>query len=110
MKIPNIKALCARLSTCLELLQQTLLDPIPEYLKENLTVEDLPSRTPAFKPDATQLGRYHQEITQLLINGSLQPKSAIVMEDLLCELIDYFADTLKALRWLKTEIGLIAIE
>ena len=103
-------ALCGRLSACLELLQPTLLDPIPEYLKENLTVEDLPSHTPPFKPDATQLGRYCQEITQLLMNGSLQPKSAIVMEDLLCELIDYFADTLKAPRWLKTESGLIAIE
>ena len=102
-------ALYGRLSACLALLQPTLLDAIPEHLKASLTVEELPSRVPAFEPECDQLGRYCQEITQLLMNGSLPRQSAIVMEDLLCELVGYFTDTLKAPRWLQTDVGTIAI-
>ncbi|WP_137903459.1 hypothetical protein [Enterobacter sp. 2VL] len=102
-------ALYGRLSACLELLQPTLLEAIPERLKASLTVEELPSRVPVFEPECDQLGRYCQEITQLLMNGSLPRQSAIVIEDLLCELIGYFADTLKAPRWLKTDEGTVAI-
>ncbi|UWM64423.1 hypothetical protein [Enterobacter sp. CP102] len=102
-------ALYGRLSACLNLLQPTLMEPIPEYLKANLTVEELPSRLPAFEPECDQLGRYCQEITQLLMNGSLPRQTVIVLEDLLRELVGYFADTLKAPRWLKTSEGMIAI-
>ncbi|HGH4611486.1 TPA: hypothetical protein ACJIWU_002094 [Enterobacter chengduensis] len=102
-------ALYGRLSACLALLQPTLLDAIPEHLKASLTVEELPSRVPAFEPECDQLGRYCQEITQLLMNGSLPRQSEIVMEDLLCELVSYFTDTLKAPRWLQTDEGTIAI-
>lgn len=102
-------ALYGRLSACLALLQPTLLDAIPEHLKASLTVEELPSRVPAFEPECDQLGRYCQEITQLLMNGSLPRQSEIVMEDLLCELVGYFTDTLKAPRWLQTDEGTIAI-
>lgn len=98
-----------RLSACLNLLQHTLLEPIPEYLKASLTVEELPSLLPAFEPECDQLARYCQEITQLLINGSLPRQTEIVLEDLLRELVGYFADTLKAPRWLKTSEGTIAI-
>ena len=45
----------------------------------------------------------------MLMNGSLPRQSEIVMEDLLCELVSYFADTLKAPRWLKTDEGTVAI-
>ncbi|HDX4050122.1 TPA: hypothetical protein ROG05_002505 [Enterobacter soli] len=102
-------ALYGRLSACLNLLQPTLMEPVPEYLKANLTVEELPSRLPAFEPECDQLGRYCQEITQLLMNGSLPRQTVIVLEDLLRELVGYFADTLKAPRWLKTSEGMIAI-
>lgn len=102
-------ALYGRLSACLNLLQPTLLEPVPEYLKASLTVEELPSRLPAFEPECDQLGRYCQEITQLLMNGSLPRQTVIVLEDLLRELVGYFADTLKAPRWLKTSEGTIAI-
>ena len=102
-------ALCGRLSACLALLQPTLLEPVPEYLKASLTVEEFPSRVPVFEPECDQLGRYCQEITQMLMNGSLPRQSEIVMEDLLCELVSYFADTLKAPRWLQTNEGTIAI-
>ena len=102
-------ALYGRLSACLNLLQPTLLDPIPEYLKASLTVEELPSRLPEFAPEIDQLGCYCQEITQLLMNGSLPEQAESVLEDLLCELVGYFADTLKAPRWLRTDEGMIAI-
>ncbi|HDR2471555.1 hypothetical protein NR352_03420 [Enterobacter soli] len=102
-------ALYGRLSACLNLLQHTLLEPIPEYLKASLTVEELPSLLPAFEPECDQLARYCQEITQLLINASLPRQTEIVLEDLLRELVGYFADTLKAPRWLKTSEGTIAI-
>ena len=45
----------------------------------------------------------------MLMNGSLPRQSEIVMEDLLCELVSYSADTLKAPRWLQTDEGTIAI-
>lgn len=102
-------ALCGQLSACLNLLQPTLLEPVPEIVKASLTVEELPSRLPAFEPDSEQLGCYCQTLTQLLINGSLPPQAEIVMEDLLCELVGYYADTLKAPRWLQTDAGTIAI-
>lgn len=41
-------ALCGRLATCLALLQPTLLEPVPEQLKECLTVDEPPTRLPAF--------------------------------------------------------------
>ncbi|MFH2246158.1 hypothetical protein ABK706_17345 [Enterobacter sichuanensis] len=102
-------ALYGRLSACLNLLQPTLLEPVPEHLKASLTVEELPSRLPVFAPECDQLGRYCQEITQLLMNGTLPRQSEIVMTDLLRELVSYFADTLKAPRWLQTDKGTVAI-
>ena len=102
-------ALYGRLYACLNLLQPTLLDPVPDALKASLTVKELPSCVPAFEPECDQLGRYCQEITQMLMNGSLPRQSEIVMEDLLCELVSYFADKLKAPRWLQTNEGTIAI-
>ena len=102
-------ALYGRLSACLNLLQPTLLETVPEHLKASLTVEELPSRLPVFAPECDQLGRYCQEITQLLMNGTLPRQSEIVMTDLLRELVSYFADTLKAPRWLQTDKGTVAI-
>ena len=103
---PAIKlALCGRLATCLALLRPTLLEPIPEHLQERLTVDVFPESEPAFRDESDQLCRYCEVITQLLIGGALAPQSARVMGDLLSELTGYFADQLKAPRWLRTEAG-----
>lgn len=51
-------ALCGRLSACLALLQPTLNDPVPPHLVDELTVDDLPTRLPAFDPESDQLGHY----------------------------------------------------
>lgn len=99
-------ALCGRLASCLTLLRSTLREPIPDHLMDYLTVDTLPANEPAFELEADQLCAYCEEITQLLISGALSPKSARIMSDLLFELTAYFADQLKAPRWLKTEAGI----
>lgn len=102
-------ALCGRLSACLALLQPTLHEPIPAQLVPHFTVSDLPARLPAFEPESDQLGQYCQVLTQLLISRALPQEMARVIEDLLCELVGYYADTLKAPRWINTPEGNITI-
>ncbi|MCU6670766.1 hypothetical protein M8013_18730 [Enterobacteriaceae bacterium H4N4] len=103
-------ALCARLSACLALLQPTLNEPIPPHLVERFTLNDLPSRLPAFEPESEQLGQYCQTLTQLLISNALPSDMAKVMEGLLYELVNFYADTLNAPRWLQTLDGRVAID
>lgn len=103
-------ALCARLSACLTLLQPTLNEPIPPHLVERFTMVDLPSRLPAFEPESELLGLYCQTLTQLLISRALPRDMAKVMEGLLYELVNFYADTLNAPRWLQTPDGRVAID
>lgn len=103
-------ALCGRLSACLALLQPMLNDPVPEYLKASLTVEDIPAQFPAFEPEATQLAGYCQALSGLLIGGALAAETETIIAELLCELVDYFADTVKAPRWLKTGSETVFLE
>lgn len=98
-------ALCGRLASTLALLRPMLLEPLPEHLQERLTLDVFPERVPAFHAESDQLCRYCEVITQLLIGGALAPEPARVMGDLLFELTGYFADQLKAPRWLRTEAG-----
>jgi hypothetical protein len=102
-------ALCGRLSACLDLLQPTLLEPIPAYLVASLTVEDIPAELPTLEMEADQLGDYCQALTQLLLSGSLATKTELTIRDLLYQLVFYFAGMLKAPRWLKTEDALIPL-
>ena len=102
-------ALYGRLSACLALLQPTLLEPVPDYLKASLTVDDLPTRLPAFDPEPDQLGRYCQELTQYLMSGAFPPEAERVIKDLLYELVSFYADTLKMPRWLRTDEGTIPL-
>ncbi|UJD96436.1 hypothetical protein FS593_20060 [Lelliottia amnigena] len=100
-------ALCGRLSACLDLLQPTLLEPVPEHLKESLTVDDLPLDVPVFEPEVDQLGRYCQLLTQLLLTRSLSESDKRVAGDLLQDLVGFYSDTLKAPRWLRTDEGVV---
>ncbi|HED6261798.1 hypothetical protein L8T08_12045 [Enterobacter bugandensis] len=102
-------ALWGRLATCLALLQPTLLEPVPEPLKESLIIDEPPTRLPALEPEVDQLGHYCQTLTQLLMSGALAADAERVMQDLLFELVSYYADTLKMPRWLRTEEGMIAL-
>ncbi len=49
------------------------------------------------------MGRYCQLLTHLLMSKTLSDDMEQVAGDLLQDLVGYFADTLKAPRWLKTE-------
>lgn len=98
-------AICARLSACLALLQPTLTEPVPQHLQASLTVETFPTRFPLFEPEPDQMGRYCQLLTHLLMSKTLSDDMERVAGDLLQDLVGYFADTLKAPRWLKTEDG-----
>lgn len=103
-------ALCARLSACLALLQPTLSEPIPAHLVERLTLNDLPSRLPAFEPESDLLGIYCQTLTQLLIGRALPSEMAVVIEGLLYDLVSFYADTLNAPRWLQTPQGRVEMD
>jgi len=100
-------ALCGRLSACLDLLQPTLLEPVPEHLKASLTVDFLPLDVPVFEPEVDQLGRYCQLLTQLLLTRSLSESDDRVAGDLLQDLVGFYSDTLKAPRWLRTDGGVV---
>lgn len=103
-------ALCGRLSACLALLEPTLNDPIPDYLKASFTVEDIPGHFPAFEADAVSLAGYCQTLSGLVMGGALAARTETVIAELLCELVDYLADTVKAPRWLNTGEEIIALE
>ncbi|WP_312998846.1 hypothetical protein [Leclercia sp.] len=49
--------------------------------------------------------RFCEAIARLLISNTLAPDTARTMSDLLAELTGYFAERLKAPRWLTTETG-----
>ncbi|OXL40987.1 hypothetical protein CA284_07200 [Enterobacter mori] len=102
-------ALCGRLSACLTLLQPTLLEPVPEYLKASLTVDDLPLDVPVFEPECDRLGRYCQLLTQMLLAHSLSESDERVAGDLLQDLVGFYSDTLKAPRWLRTKEGIVPL-
>jgi hypothetical protein len=91
------------------LLQRTLLEPVPEFLKASLTVDDLPLDVPVFEPEVDQLGRYCQLLTQLLLAHSLPKSDERVAGDLLQDLVGLYSDTLKAPRWLRTKEGIVPL-
>ena len=102
-------ALCGRLSACLALLQPTRLEPVPEYLKASLTVDDPPLGVPVFEPEIAQLGRYCQLLTQMLLARTLSASDERVAGDLLQDLVGFYSETLKAPRWLRTPLGTVGI-
>ncbi|ECI6407083.1 hypothetical protein RM843_003647 [Salmonella enterica] len=103
-------ALCGRLHACLALLQPTLNDPIPPHLIESLTVDTLPASSPRFDPEPDLLCEYCLTLEQILTEKTLPPKTEQTLTGLLCELVWYFAATLKAPRWLRTADGVKFID
>ncbi|MBS1207495.1 MAG: hypothetical protein H6R25_4394 [Proteobacteria bacterium] len=108
---PTLKmALCGRINTCLTLLQPTLLEPVPPHLVESLTVDALPTTTPRFAPECTELCRYCLAITQTLSGHGFASDTEKHLSGLLCDLINYFAAEMKAPRWLRTASGVKFID
>lgn len=98
-------ASCGRLSTCLALLRPTLGEPIPPHLIDRFTVDVLPDVLPEFTPDADLLCDYCLALAQVLLGRSLLPETETTLTGLLCDLVWYFADGLKAPRWIRTTDG-----
>lgn len=102
--------LCSRLAYCLGQLQLTLDEPIPSHLIESLTVDDLPTSAPRFEPDAVLLCEYCLALVKLLTDRVVVPQMEQTLIGLLFELVNYFADELKAPRWIRTAAGVRFIE
>ncbi|QWA11516.1 hypothetical protein GTU79_01430 [Sodalis ligni] len=98
-------ALCERLSDCLALLYPTLDDPIPSHVMDRLTVDELPLTSPRFEPDSDLLCEYCQVLVQLLTERAVSPQREKILTGLLFDLTSYFAEELKAPRWIRTADG-----
>lgn len=78
---PTLKmALCGRLNVCLRLLQPSLLDPIPDHMMDSLTVDTLPSCSPRFDPECTELCHYCLALTQILTGQGCYRKPEIILD------------------------------
>lgn len=77
---------------------EALLEPVPANLIESLTVDDIPATIPVFEPEADSLTGWCQTLLQVLMSGSLAAEQERKISDLLCELVSFFAQTLKAPR------------
>ena len=86
-----------------------MLEPVPEYLKASLTVDDLPLDVPAFEPEVDQLESYCKLLTQLLLACSLSESDERVAGDLLQSLVGLYSGMLKAPRWLRTNEGILPL-
>ncbi|WP_318376577.1 hypothetical protein [Enterobacter sp.] len=94
-------AMCGRLNACLMLLQPTLNDIIPPHLVPQLTVDTPPAEFPHFEPESDLLCEYCLALTRLVNSQSLPPDMEKTLTGLLCELVWYFTDIMKAPRWVK---------
>ena len=106
----HYQTLSATLHACLSELRPGLLDPIPECLIDSFTADTLPTNSPRFEPDCTDLCRYCMTLSNLLAEPKVAGKTAIALRDLLCELTAYFVDEMMAPRWIRSEEGVNQIQ
>ena len=104
------QALCRRLAYCLGQLRPTLDDAIPSHLIESLTVDERPMTSPCFEPDADLLCDYSHALARLLTERTLSAEMEPILTGLLFDLVGYFADDLRAPRWIRTADGVKFIE
>lgn len=103
------KKLYLRLHECLSALQPTLLDPIPEALEAQLTVDAYPSTLPAMETESDLLCEYCLTLSGLLSGKPLDVKHHETLQGLLYDLTCFLSDTMQAPRWLKTPQGKIPL-
>ena len=104
------RSLSYHLADCLNLLHPTLNDPIPPDLIEYFTVDQLPSKSPAFEPESELLCSYCLTLAQLLSKHTFTADEEKQLTGLLFELVCYFADELRAPRWIRTADGVKLID
>ncbi len=61
--------------------------------------------SPRFEPDAELLCEYCQALAQILTDRLVSPGLERIITGLLFDLVSYFADELKAPRWIRTTHG-----
>lgn len=94
-----------RLHECLEQLQPTLLDSIPEERMPEFTVSVLPDARPAMDTESELLCEYCLALSKLLSGNPLSFSIEETLQGLLYELTCFLADTILAPRWLTTPQG-----
>ncbi|WP_367298392.1 hypothetical protein [Hafnia alvei] len=104
------QTLCYRLGDCLNLLSSTLNDPVPPHLIERFTVDQLPTKIPVFEPESELLCGYCMTLAELLSKHTFNADEGQQLTGLLFELVCYFADELRAPRWIRTADGVKFID
>lgn len=108
---PALKmALCARLNTCLRVLEPGLLEPIPDHLKDSFTADTLPVDTPRFEPGCIELCGYCLALTRTLARHGVMGETEQQLTRLLFDLVNYFTAEMKAPRWVRTAQGVQSID
>ncbi|MDX6021818.1 hypothetical protein SIL08_16200 [Scandinavium sp. V105_16] len=95
-----------RLHECLTQLQPTLLDPIPDNLIAQFTVNEMPSTEPVMDTETELLCEYCLALSHLLSGNPLSLSVEETLQGLLYELTCFMTDTMLAPRWLNTPQGL----
>ncbi len=98
------------LTDCLTQLRPTLDHAIPSHLIDSLAVDEQPITSPRFEPEADLLCGYGQALARLLAERTLSPDMEPILAGLLFDLVVYFAEELRAPRWIRTADGVKFIE
>lgn len=104
-------ALCGRLLAGLEVLKSVLKAPLPDYLIQKLTLKESEASI-CYNPIATDsepLREYCVALTIVLLNQQESPEQMQQMTGLLYELITVLAEDLKALRFVRSLDGGLAM-
>lgn len=104
-------ALCGRLLAGLEVLKSVLNMPLPEYLIEQLTVNNAEHdnyRIP-LSTDSETLRQYCSALTLVLLNQQETPEQQEQIQGMLFEMMNTLVEDLKAPRFMRTDSGLVMI-
>jgi hypothetical protein len=104
-------ALCGRLLAGLEVLKSILQAPLPQALIDQLTVNESESDViyPLIQTDSEALREYCSALTLLLLNQQETDEQKTHIIGMLFEIVNLFADDLKAPRFVQSEAGLMMI-
>lgn len=95
-----------RLHECLIQLQPTLIDPIPDNMIAQFTVNEMPRAQPQMDTESDLLCEYCLALSHLLSGNALSLSVEETLQGLLYELTCFLRDTMLAPRWLNTPLGL----
>lgn len=105
-------ALCGRLLSGFNVLRAVLDNPLPQYLIEQLTVEEgqLDKLRTPLETESETLCEYCSALTMVLLNQELSAEQQVQITDLLYEVFGMLEEDLKAPRFVRTKKGLAMID